>query len=95
MSDLQPPALGAAAARGAGRELVILFPLEQSQASSRTPPPVKNSSFDISNDLSLGRQQLRRAECHRPVLSISAEWCLPLPGLSQPLFQLFSAGFCS
>lgn len=44
-SELQPPALGTAAARGAGRELVILFPLEQSQASSQTPPPVINSSL--------------------------------------------------
>lgn len=45
MLDLQPPALGTAAASGPGRELVILFPLEQSQASSRTPPRVKNSSL--------------------------------------------------
>lgn len=45
MSDLQPRALGTAAAHGAGGELVILVPLERSQASSRTPPPVKNSSL--------------------------------------------------
>lgn len=47
-------------------------------------PSCYKQLFDIFNDLSLGRQQLWRAECHRLVLSIPAKWCLVTPGSLSP-----------
>lgn len=47
-------------------------------------PSCYKQLFDIFNELSLGTQQLWRAECHRMVLSIPAKWCLVTPGSLSP-----------